>query len=96
MLRSLSLLTLCLAAASPEKAAIIASGAIQPQLAASEDGAFYGYIPGLDGVWADGTTAESCRATLQEALEEWIMVSLAHHLPIPPVDGIQLAVREVA
>ncbi len=62
----------------------------------AEDGVFYGYIPGLDGVWADGTTAEACRATLQEALEEWIMVSLAHHLPIPPIDGIQLAVREVA
>jgi hypothetical protein len=29
-------------------------------------------------------------------LEEWIMVSLAHHLPVPPIDGIELAVREVA
>jgi predicted RNase H-like HicB family nuclease len=62
----------------------------------AEDGVHYGHIPGLPGVWADGATPEECLATLREALEEWITVSLAHHLPIPPVDGIELLVREVA
>ncbi len=62
----------------------------------AEDGCYYGEIPGLEGVWADGPTPEACRATLQEVLEEWIVVSLAHHLPIPPIDGLTLAVRKVA
>ena len=62
----------------------------------ADDGVYYGHIPELEGVWADGPTPEACQATLREALEEWIMVSLAHHLPIPPIDGIVLAVRDVA
>jgi predicted RNase H-like HicB family nuclease len=61
-----------------------------------EDGCFFGEIPGLDGVWADGATAEACRATLQEVLEAWLVVSLAKHLPIPPIDGMTLDVQRVA
>jgi predicted RNase H-like HicB family nuclease len=62
----------------------------------SDDGVYFGSIPGLDGVWADGPTADACRTTLQEALEEWLMVSLAKQLPIPPIDGHELAVTRVA
>jgi predicted RNase H-like HicB family nuclease len=62
----------------------------------ADDGVYYGHIPGLDGVWADGATDAACLTTLREVLEEWIMVSLAHQLPIPAVDGIELQVREVA
>ncbi len=62
----------------------------------AEDHVYYGRIPGLDGVWADGETPDACCTALREVLEEWIMVSLAAHLPIPPVDGIELKVREVA
>jgi predicted RNase H-like HicB family nuclease len=61
-----------------------------------EDQTYFGEIPGLEGVWADGPTPEACRETLREVLEEWIMVSLAHHLPIPPLDGIELKVEQVA
>jgi predicted RNase H-like HicB family nuclease len=62
----------------------------------SEDGVYYGAIPELPGVWADGPTSETCRTTLQEVLEEWIMVSLAQHLPVPAVDGITLTVEGAA
>ena len=62
----------------------------------SDDGVYFGSIPGLEGVWADGPTTEACRHTLQEVLEEWLMVSLAKHLPIPPIDGHKLAVEKVA
>jgi predicted RNase H-like HicB family nuclease len=62
----------------------------------SEDGVYYGAIPELSGVWADGPTPEACRATLQEVLEEWIMVSLAQHLPVPTVEGITLTVEGAA
>lgn len=36
-----------------------------------DDGTYYGEIPGLQGVWADGKTLESCRETLREVLEDW-------------------------
>ncbi len=61
-----------------------------------EDGCYYGEIPGIEGVWADGPSADECRATLQEVLEEWIMVSLVQHLPIPAIDGVRLTVEKVA
>jgi predicted RNase H-like HicB family nuclease len=61
-----------------------------------EDSVYYGHILGLEGVWADGPTEEACRSTLQEVLEEWLVLSLARGLPIPPLDGIDLAVQEVA
>lgn len=61
-----------------------------------EDGVYFGTIPPLQGVWADGPTPEACRATLQEVLEEWLMVSLVKHLPIPEIDGHVLKVEAVA
>ncbi len=61
-----------------------------------EDGSYLGRIPGLDGVWANAETVEVCQKELQEVLEEWIMIGLACHLPIPPIDGVELAIREVA
>jgi len=61
-----------------------------------EDQVYFSEIPGLDGLRADGASSEASLATLREVLEEWIMVSLAHHLPIPPLDGIDLKVEQVA
>jgi len=61
-----------------------------------EDQVYFSEIPGLDGLWADGASSEASLATLREVLEEWIMVSLARHLPIPPLDGIDLKVEQVA
>ena len=60
------------------------------------DGVYYGEIPDLEGVWADGSIQEACRATLREVLEEWLMISLARGLPIPPIDGHTLKVEAVA
>jgi len=62
----------------------------------NDDDMYFGSIPALDGVWATGDSPDTCRVMLREVLEEWLMVGLAHHQPIPPVDGIELAVREVA
>jgi predicted RNase H-like HicB family nuclease len=47
-------------------------------------------------VWADGPSTEACRTTLRDVLEEWLLVSLVQHQPIPPVDSITLAVEKVA
>jgi hypothetical protein len=33
---------------------------------------------------------------LEEFLEEWILLRVSRHLPLPTVDGIELTIREVA
>lgn len=53
-----------------------------------EDGRYWGEIPGLQGVWADGDTLEECRETLREVLEDWLLVRLRERLRIPLLDGV--------
>jgi len=60
----------------------------------SDDNTFYGYIPGLDGVYANAEDLETCRNELKEVLEEWILLSMSRHLPLPVIDGIKLAIEE--
>jgi len=64
---------------------------IQPR-----DASFYGEIPECQGVYANVVTLEACRNELQEVLEEWVLLRVAKNLPLPPIDGIDLAVRNVA
>jgi predicted RNase H-like HicB family nuclease len=47
------------------------------------DATFYGEIEGFQGVYATGFTIEACRKELMEVLEEWILLSIARHLPLP-------------
>jgi len=61
-----------------------------------DDGTFYGEIPGFDGVYANAKTLEACREELAEVLEEWMLLRVSKNLPLPVVDGIELAIREVA
>ncbi|MBI4494960.1 MAG: type II toxin-antitoxin system HicB family antitoxin [Chloroflexi bacterium] len=61
-----------------------------------DDGTYYGEIPGFQGVWANSATLEACRQELQEVLEEWMLLRLANNLPLPVVDGIDLAAPRVA
>lgn len=55
-----------------------------------ENGRYWGEIPALQGVWADGATLEQCRDTLREVLEDWLLVGLrrGHHIPV--IEGIDL------
>lgn len=62
----------------------------------ADDGHYYGEIPELPGVWATGPTPEACRATLREVLEDWLLIGLRHNATIPPIDGCDLAVHQVA
>ena len=57
---------------------------------------FYGEIPDCQGVWATGKMLEECREGLESALEDWILFRLSRQLSVPVIDGIDLAVREVA
>ena len=46
----------------------------------SDDGSYYGEIPGFDGVFANAETLEACREQLEEVLEDWILLGISEHL----------------
>ena len=62
----------------------------------SDDGVYYGEIPGFGGVYASADTLEACRDELAEVLEEWVLLRISKNLPLPAVDGIELTIKEVA
>jgi predicted RNase H-like HicB family nuclease len=41
----------------------------------SDDGTFYGEIPGFDGVYANADTLEACRDELESVLDNWYLDS---------------------
>ena len=57
-----------------------------------DDGTFYGHVPELPGTWANAPTLEECREELLEVVEEWILLSVADHDPLPVLDGVELKV----
>ena len=61
----------------------------------SDDGSYYGEISECAGVYANATTLEDCRGQLREVLEDWVLLRVHMHLPIPTIDGIELAIKEV-
>lgn len=48
-----------------------------------DDGSFYGEIDGFNGVYANADTLEECRDELEEVLEEWLLLRISLHRPIP-------------
>ena len=60
----------------------------------SDDGTYYGEIPGFDGVYANAQRLEECRNLLEEVLEEWLLLRLSKGLPVPVVEGIDLKIKE--
>jgi predicted RNase H-like HicB family nuclease len=59
-----------------------------------DDSTFYGEIPGLDGVYANADTLETCRDELRAVLEGWLLLRVSRGLPIPAIGGITLIVGE--
>jgi predicted RNase H-like HicB family nuclease len=57
---------------------------------------YLGTIEGLQGVWAQANTLEACREELREVLEEWIVLGLKMGHPLPSIEGVTLAIQEVA
>lgn len=53
-------------------------------------------IPELEGVWANASTEAQAVTELRDVLEEWILIRLSLRLPIPAIDGIELAVSQAA
>jgi predicted RNase H-like HicB family nuclease len=60
----------------------------------SDDGTYYGEIPGFGGVYANSETLEGCREELEEVLEEWILFRISRGLPLPVVEGIELKIKQ--
>ena len=60
----------------------------------SDDGSIYAEIPDLPGVYANNIRLEGCLQELREVLEEWMILRISHHLPLPNVDGIEIRMRE--
>ncbi len=62
----------------------------------SDDGSFYGEIPGFQGVYAKAELLGDCRDKLLEVLEQWIFYRLSKDLSLPTVNGLRLAVEKVS
>jgi predicted RNase H-like HicB family nuclease len=58
-----------------------------------KNGTCFGEIPGLPGVWANESTASECQKILQEVLEEWLVLKIRDHDPIPRIGRISLPSR---
>ena len=58
-----------------------------------DDGSIYGHLPVLPGAWANADTEAECRRELEEIAEEWILLAIAEHDPLPVIDGVQLRVQ---
>lgn len=61
-----------------------------------DEGSYYGEIPVCQGVWAESESLESCRKELAEVLEDWIFFRIHSHQSLPTIDGVELAIKEVA
>ncbi len=48
----------------------------------------------LAGVWATGQTLEACRRNLAEAIEDWLLFSIAKALPIPSLGEASIRLPE--
>jgi predicted RNase H-like HicB family nuclease len=55
-----------------------------------DDNSYWGEIPGLQGVWANSHTLETCRRELREALSDWLALRLRLGLDIPVIEDINL------
>jgi predicted RNase H-like HicB family nuclease len=63
-----------------------------------ESGEWFASIPGLAGLWATGTTVETARKDLLEALDGWLEVTVKAGSRVPAVGGVSLCddLRKVA
>jgi len=55
---------------------------------------FYGQVSPLAGIWATGKTLEECRRNLAEAIEDWVLFSIAKGLSIPALGQVAIHLPE--
>jgi predicted RNase H-like HicB family nuclease len=59
-----------------------------------EDGSYAAEVRGLRGVIATGSTLETCRKTLEEVIEEWVLVRVSKGLDIPSLGSAKIRIRK--
>jgi predicted RNase H-like HicB family nuclease len=55
-----------------------------------DDGAYWGEIPGFQGVWSRHDTLSGCQRELREALSDWIALRLRMGLEMPELAQMNL------
>ena len=55
---------------------------------------FYGEVPELEGVWATGKSLEQCRQNLADAIEDWVLYSVARNFPIPQLENVEIRIPD--
>jgi len=78
------------AATTPKITAYIKAAMSTAQIKILEDGTYYAEIPSCPGVWASEEKKEACMETLQEVLEEWIILKLRDNDALPAINNIEL------
>jgi predicted RNase H-like HicB family nuclease len=58
-----------------------------------EDGSYGAEVRGLRGVIATGSTLETCRKSLEEVVEEWVLIRVSKGLDIPPLGIAKIRIR---
>jgi hypothetical protein len=58
----------------------------------TDDGTYCGEIPSFHGVRARHPSLAQCREELSMALQEWMLLRIYYHLPMPVLKGIDLNV----
>lgn len=48
-----------------------------------KNGAYFGEIPSVRGVWASAKTLENCRQELREVLEDWLLIKVHERERVP-------------
>ncbi len=61
-----------------------------------DDSVFCATVSGLRGVIATGPTLEACRDQLAEVVEAWVLVRVSRKLPVPPLGGVTVEVRQAS
>ena len=61
-----------------------------------EDGSWFAEIPGVEGVWANGSSVEECRRELIEVLEEWLLLKIQDKDIIPAAGGVEIKIKKSA
>jgi predicted RNase H-like HicB family nuclease len=51
---------------------------------------YYGEIPGLQDIWATGSSLEICRRNLMAALEDWVFFSIYRGEDLPSIGEVGL------
>jgi predicted RNase H-like HicB family nuclease len=57
---------------------------------------YFGEIPLLPGIWANGPTLDLCREELQKVLEGWVVLGLRLGQTLPVIAGVDLSTPLVA